>query len=140
MQLTGIIKFVGQLEGGVSKSGNQWQKQGFVVSTNEQYPKDVYFTLFGQERIAAAQLRVNDVVTVDFDITAREYNGRWYNDVSAWKVTKPQQEVPQQQSYSQPQQAPFPSGGARGASFGSSAGRQQQAAGQAQGQEDELPF
>ena len=29
-----------------------------------------------------------DIVTVHFDIESREFNGRWYTDIKAWKVEK----------------------------------------------------
>ena len=32
--------------------------------------------------------RAGEVLTVSFDIDSREYNGRWYNDIRAWKVDR----------------------------------------------------
>jgi len=99
MQLTGIIITVLETKSGVSQSGRSWARQEFVLQTEEQYPKKCCFTLFGEERINNAALAQNMRVTVDFDIDAREYNGRWYNDVQAWKVTnldaQPQGYTPQ---------------------------------------------
>lgn len=108
MQLTGIIIAVLDTQSGVSQSGKNWMRQEFVVETQEQYPKKCCFRLFGEDKIKAAALAQNMRVTVDFDIDAREYNGRWYNDVSAWKVTNldaPQQAAqPQAQAYQPPYQ------------------------------------
>jgi hypothetical protein len=32
-------------------------------------------------------INLGDEVVVSFDINAREYNGRWYNDIRAWRVS-----------------------------------------------------
>lgn len=87
MQLTGIIIAVLDVQSGVSQSGKNWARQEFVLETEERYPKRCLFHLFGEDRIKTAALAKNMRVTVDFDIDAREYQGRWYNNVSAWKVT-----------------------------------------------------
>lgn len=52
------------------------------------------FSVFGEDKIKLYTLAVGSEVIVSFDINAREYNGKWYNDIRAWKVTpanKPEQ-------------------------------------------------
>lgn len=73
---------------GVSKDGNPWKVQGYVGETQGDYPKKVYFEVFGEERIEENQCEVDEMVTVSFDIESREYNGRWYTTIRAWKVEK----------------------------------------------------
>ena len=51
-----------------------------------EYPKRCVFEIFGEDRIKEANVKVGDEVTVSFDIDAREYQGRWYNIVRAWRV------------------------------------------------------
>lgn len=100
LQITGVItKILPKVEG-VSGSGNQWAKQEFILTTQEQYPKTVCFTLFGQDKIDQFALNVNEQVTVSFDIKSREYNGRWFTDINAWNIARPggQQQQYQQQS------------------------------------------
>lgn len=87
MDLTGKIIAALPERGGVAKSsGNSWKVQEFVLETQEQYPHKMMFSIFGEDKIAQAAIKVGDTVTVSFDINAREFNGRWYNDVRAWKV------------------------------------------------------
>ena len=73
--------------GGTGKNGNPWKKQEFVLETKDNYPKKICFTLWG-EKIDQYALQTGEFVTVSIDIESREYNGRWYTDLKAWKVEK----------------------------------------------------
>ena len=84
MEITGKVTFVGTTATGVSKSGNGWQKKEFVIETAEQYPKKVAFSLFNDK--ANIPVTAGLTVTVSFDLSSREWNGRWYTEVLAWKV------------------------------------------------------
>ena len=88
MEITGKIIAVLPERGGVSKTGNEWKTQEYVIETHEQYPKKVCFNVFGADKIAQFNIQAGDELTVSFDINAREYNGRGYNDVRAWKVER----------------------------------------------------
>lgn len=57
----------------------------------DQYPRKMYFEVFGADRMQQFNLQMSDVVTVSFDIDAREYNGRWFNSIRVFKVDRPQQ-------------------------------------------------
>ena len=75
--------------GGISKStGNPWKMQDYVIETNEQYPRRMCFNVFGEDKINQFNIQVGEEITVSFDINAREYQGRWYNDIRAWKVDR----------------------------------------------------
>ena len=87
MEIKGKIIAVMEKRSGQSQSGKAWATQEYVIETiNEQYPKRCVFNVFGEENIQKFALEVGKVVTIHFDINAREYNGRWYNDVRAWRV------------------------------------------------------
>lgn len=89
MTIEGKIIQVLPLQGGVSKtSGKEWALQAYVLETNEQYPKKVHFEVFGDDRIKANPCDVDDIVSVDFDIESREFNGRWYTSIRAWRIVK----------------------------------------------------
>lgn len=94
MTIEGKIIQVLPLQGGVSKtSGKEWALQAYVLETQEQYPKKVHFEVFGEDRIKANTCNIDDIVSVDFDIESREFNGRWYTSIRAWKITKKQDET-----------------------------------------------
>ena len=42
--------------------------------------------MFGEDRIKANPCQLDDIVTVSFDIESREFNGRWYTSIRAWKI------------------------------------------------------
>ncbi|MCM1028509.1 MAG: DUF3127 domain-containing protein [Pseudoflavonifractor sp.] len=87
MEIQGkIIHDLGETSG-TSRAGNAWKKHEYVLETHETYPKKVAFTLFG-ERADQYQCAINDEITLSFDINSREFNGRWYTDITAWKIEK----------------------------------------------------
>ena len=86
MELTGKIIAVLEKRGGTSKAGNPWEIQEYVLETMEQYPRKMMFNVFGADRLAQFNIQLGETLTVSFDIDSREYNGRWYNDVRAWRV------------------------------------------------------
>lgn len=88
MEITGKIIAVLPEQGGVSKTGNEWKKQEFVLETQEQYPKKVCFQLFGADRIAQAAIQPGEMLTISFDIDSREYQGRWFTNINAWRVER----------------------------------------------------
>ena len=89
MELTGKIIAVLEKRGGTSsKTGNAWEIQEYVLETMEQYPRRMMFNVFGADRISQFNIKKDEILTVSFDIDSREYNGRWYNDIRAWKVDR----------------------------------------------------
>ena len=88
MEIRGKIFQVLPLQSGVSQSsGREWKKQEYVLETNDQYPRKICFQLFG-DKVDQYPVNVGDDVVVSVDIDSREYNGRWYTNISAWKIEK----------------------------------------------------
>ncbi|MDH6306424.1 hypothetical protein M2459_003148 [Parabacteroides sp. PF5-5] len=88
MEVRGKIIAVLPEQGGTSKTGNEWKKQEYVLETYDQYPKKVCFQIFGGDKIEQAAIQAGEDLTVFFDIESREYNGRWYTNINAWKVER----------------------------------------------------
>ena len=89
MEITGKIIAALEPRGGVSqRTGNSWKTQEFVIETHEQYPRKCVFNVFGEDRLREFNIQVGEELTVSFDIDAREFNGRWYNDIRAWRVVR----------------------------------------------------
>jgi len=86
MEISGKIIAVLPLATGQGKNG-MWRSQDYVLETGDQYPKKVCFNFFG-DKIDQFPLAIDDMVTVSFDLESREYNGRWFTSVRAWKVEK----------------------------------------------------
>jgi hypothetical protein len=87
---------------------------------NQTQPSYICLRVFGEDRIKRFNLQPNDEVKIRFHADAREYEGRWYNELridsvkfvgaSAGKNEQPkpqggqQQGTDQQQAAEQPQQ------------------------------------
>jgi hypothetical protein len=114
MEITGKVIAVLEPKGGLSRStGNPWKMQDYVIETLEQYPRRMCFNVFGEDKINQFNIQVGEVITVSFDINAREYQGRWFNDIRAWKVERgtpePQGEpVPTEEAPATAAAAPMP--------------------------------
>ena len=83
MEVTGIIIKKFDRLSGVSKAGNNWSKQEYVLETQEAYPKKIFFSFFG-DRADQFPLEVGDNVRLSFDIESHEYKGRWVKSISGW--------------------------------------------------------
>ena len=86
MEVVGKIIQVLPLQEGVGRNGNPWKLQGYVLETLDQYPRKVHFEVFGEDRIKQNPCEIDQLVTVSFDIESREFNGRWYTSIRAWKI------------------------------------------------------
>ena len=107
MELTGRIIAVLQANSGVSnRTGNPWMSQEYVIEVPGQYPRKCVFRIFGEDRIKQFNIQQGEDITVQFDIDAHEYNGRWFNEIRAYNVVRGQ--VPQATA---PQATPFPPAG-----------------------------
>ena len=89
VELTGRIAQILPLEQGVSKAGNSWRKQVFILETQDQYPRKVAISLLN-DNIDKYAIQVGMVVTAHIEIESREWNGKWYTEVKAWQITYPQ--------------------------------------------------
>jgi hypothetical protein len=84
--ITGVVKKILPIEQGETKSGSSWQKQSFVITTVDKYPKDVCFTTFGDKLSLIGELNVGASVDVSYNLSSREYNGKYYHNIDAWRV------------------------------------------------------
>lgn len=116
MDLTGtIIQVMPAQSGTSSRTGNPWMSQEYVLEVPAQYPKRMVFRIFGEDRIRQFNIQQGEQnVTIQFDIDAHEYNGRWFNEIRCYNVLRSVGQQPYQQQTQpsaishQPSQSPFP--------------------------------
>jgi hypothetical protein len=84
MDISGKIVSLLPLQTGQGKNGT-WKKQEFILETGDTYPKKVCIAVWG-DKIDMGPVKPGSPVTVSFDVESREFNGRWYTDVKAWKI------------------------------------------------------
>lgn len=131
MELEGKVIAVLDPREGVSKAGNAWKVQEYVIETKEQYSKKMCFEVFGADKIQnmSSVLQIGNDVKVSFDIDAREWNGKYFNSIRAWKVelvdqSAPVSAIPDPQAF--PAEEAFPPA--------------QPGAESSEGSQDDLPF
>ena len=111
MELTGRIIAVLPAQSGVSaRTGNNWMSQDYVIEVPGQYPRKCLFRIFGEDHIKQFNIQQGEDLTVQFDIDAHEFNGRWFNDIRAYNVIRGQQPVAGAPvaAAGAPQASPFP--------------------------------
>lgn len=86
MEVIGVISKIFQPRDGISqRTGEQWVSQDFMIEyfwwQNQTTPSKMVFSIFGADRIQEADLKEGEEVKVRYHGDAREYNGRWYNDM-----------------------------------------------------------
>jgi Domain of unknown function (DUF3127) len=84
MELTAKLIQLLPLQTGTGKNG-QWKKQDIIVETDGTYPKKVCISIWG-DKINESVLKIGSQLAISFDVESREYNGKWYTDVKAWKI------------------------------------------------------
>ena len=106
MELAGKVIAVLPPKSGTSRNGNEWTVQEYVIETHDQYPRRMCFDVFGADKIQQFNIQIGEELNVSFDIDAREWQGRWFNSIRAWKVERVGAEQPAVP------EAPFPPVGA----------------------------
>ena len=120
MELEGRIARKLPVQTGTSARG-AWAKQEFIFEYQEgSFPSQVCMNVWGDDKVKELdKYQVGDKVKVSVNLSSREYNGRWYTDVRAWRIEPAGAAAPVQTpaydyaqsagSYSAPTGAPMPS-------------------------------
>ena len=91
MDLSGkIIAILHASSGTSSRTVNPCMSQDYVIEVPGQYPRRMVFRVFGEDRIKQFNIQAGEDVTVQFDIDAHEYQGRWFNDIRAFNIIRGQ--------------------------------------------------
>ena len=87
MELEGRIARKLSVQTGSSARG-AWSKQEFIFEYQEgNFPAQVCMNVWGEDKVRELdKYQVGDKVKVAFNLSSREYNGRWYTDVRAWRI------------------------------------------------------
>ena len=89
MNIQVTVTKIGDMQVITSKrTGNITKKYLFVGTTGGQYPKTIAFAVLGEERYDKMQIEVGATYQVAFDIESREWNGKYYTELSAWQAVR----------------------------------------------------
>lgn len=72
-----------------SSARGEWKKLDFVLEVpDDQFPKKICFTLFNDKTEMIRESDKSREVEVSFSLEGREYNGKWYHNVNAFKIDR----------------------------------------------------
>jgi hypothetical protein len=98
-------------------------KNQFVIEHGGQYKKKAVFGVLGEDKWKQMNVVQDADVQVSFDVDAREWNGKWFGELMAWRVQNisgqqqssasasptpaPQAQIPQDGSHVDDENLPF---------------------------------
>lgn len=84
MEIIGKVFQIMDKEKGKSARGD-WSKQQFVIETKDEFPRKVCIMSWN-DKVDLDTISKGDDVKVSVNVESREFNGKWYTDVKAWKL------------------------------------------------------
>ena len=86
MELIGKLFKKLQEQNGESQRG-LWVKMEFVIETQDQFPKQICFSLWGEDKVAVVRnMKLGSEMKVYFSPESKEFNGRWYTDLRCFRI------------------------------------------------------
>jgi len=86
LTISGEVTNVLAEETGTGRNG-PWRKQAFILKTEGEYPKEICVIQWG-DSIDRFAVQAGEIITAHIDIQSREFKGRWFTDVKAWKIER----------------------------------------------------
>ena len=87
LEITGKLITILPQQSGQGKNGT-WIKQDFILETQEQFPKKVCISVWGDKAKDLEGFAIGETMKAGINVESREFNGKWYTDVKAWKLDK----------------------------------------------------
>lgn len=87
LEIEGKVIQLLEEQSGQGRNG-PWVKQEVIIETDDQYPRKICIAFWGDKAAVAKGLQVGERIKAGINIESREFNGRWYTDIKAWRVDK----------------------------------------------------
>ncbi len=104
MEFEGVVYKILPPTSGTSARG-EWKRQDVVFELPQEFSRKICVTFFNKDA-DVAQLREGMTCMVSVNVESREFNGRWYTDVKAWRVQPKLAETPAE-TPAMPEMPPF---------------------------------
>tara|TARA_B100001250_G_scaffold409399_1_gene433652 strand:- start:272 stop:610 length:339 start_codon:yes stop_codon:yes gene_type:complete len=96
LSINGVITKILPVESGISKGGKEWNKQTIIVEQDgTEYNKELAVSFFGDKMKSIRDKTEGSEVSVSFNLSSREFNGKWYNQVDGWWCAEKNKPMPQ---------------------------------------------
>ena len=82
LTMKGAIKLINPIK----VISDKFSVREFVITTADKYPQEVIFQTVNDKMDIITPYGQGQEVTVSFNVRGREYNGKYYNTLDAWKV------------------------------------------------------
>ncbi len=87
MELKGKLEQKLSIEKGTSKAGKDWKKQTIIINNGDQYNPQTAISFFGDDKVKMLEnFSEGAEIVVGVNISSKEFNGKWYNQIDGWKV------------------------------------------------------
>jgi hypothetical protein len=86
LKVTGRVVEILEEQSGEGRNG-PWRKREFILETEGDYPSKICLVQWGDD-IDKFAVQEGEKLSAHIDIRSREYNGRWYTDVKAWRIER----------------------------------------------------
>jgi hypothetical protein len=88
LEITGRLNLFLPEVNGTGKNGTSWSKRDFIIETVDNFPKKICISAWGDKTAELNGIGIGEMIKVSFDVQSREYNGKWYTDLRAWKIER----------------------------------------------------
>ena len=83
LKIKGAIKLINE----VKVISDKFSVKEFVITTlDDKYPQDIIFQTTNDKTAILDSIGVGQEVEVSYNLRGREFNGRYYNTLDAWRV------------------------------------------------------
>ena len=94
MEFEGVVwRVLPQIKG--TSARGEWVKQEVVFELPGEFNRKICVGFWGDRAQEAATLKPGETITVSANVESREYNGRWYTEVRAWRINRKSAAEPQ---------------------------------------------
>lgn len=94
MEFEGVVwRVLPQIKG--TSARGEWVKQEVVFELPGEFNRKICVGFWGDKAQEAATLKPGETITVSANVESREYNGRWYTEVRAWRINRKSAAEPQ---------------------------------------------
>ena len=91
LSMTGKLKKKFPIQEIEKKAGGTFTKRCFLIETDDKYTNEVCFDIIKEEVMQKLDtFEVETELEVHFNLSSRAYNERWYHNLTAWRITTPE--------------------------------------------------
>ena len=83
LEIKGVVKELLEIKQGVGQENKEWKKQEVIIETTDKFPKKICIGVWND---LVKPYKIGSEISVKFNIVSKEYNGKYYTEVKAWKV------------------------------------------------------